>query len=367
MVRRIRYAPWLTAAVVAAVLASGCSDTGSESQTAEGTPAELSAEANSEDTQGVAGGEPAEDPVSAEDPSDDGDGDSDESDPHGDPGDDASSEEGADEERGSPLGAVMAELTAAAFPDQAFSDDPMAAIEQMKYDCMAEQGFRYAIVDWAAIDAELEAALPSMAEEDYMSLRGYGVADSLDAPEPIESSYVDPNEAIQESLSANERKLWEEHLYECWGHAQNEVLLRPQLVYLVLQDELDALQERVDADPRVAEANAQWSECMAEQGHHYADQDEIHAYLQGIADPLLDRLRASGGYEHIDAAFQADLDALQALEAEIAVADLACEKHLQQIRSEVKFEHEQRFVDENQDRLAILREELPTMTLPLVR
>ncbi len=362
MVRCIRWALWLAAAVVAVVLAAGCSDTGSESQTAEGVSAERSAEAAAEDAQAVAEGAHAEDPDSAEDQSDDGGGDSDENDPGGEAGDDNSAEEEADEQRGSPLGAFLADLRTEAFPDHDFSD-PMAAIEQMKYDCMTEQGFRYAMIDWAAKSAARAAVTPSVDEEDYMSTHGYGYADSIDAPEVFEHGYVDPNDAIRDSMSQSEFEAWESHRRDCVHHAQTEIS-RPGVIYLALEDELAALQERVDADPRIAEATAEWSACMAKRGHSFSDQDEIHAYLGGIANPLLNRLRALGGHEHIDAAFQADLDALQATEAEIAVADLACEEPLQQVRYEVKVEHEQQFLDDNQDRLALLRQEAPTMTMP---
>ena len=361
MVHRIRCVLCLTAAVVAVVLAAGCSETGSESQTVEGVSAELSAEAASENAQGGAEAEPAESSVSAEDPSGEGDGGSDESDPD-EEASDGSAEDGADEQLWSPLGAFLADLRTEAFPDHDFSD-PMAAIEQMKYDCMTEQGFRYAMIDWAAKSAARAAVTPAVDEEDYMSTHGYGYADSIDAPEVFEHGYVDPNDAIRDSMSQSEFEAWESHRRECVHHAQTEIS-RPGVIYLALEDELAALQERVDADPRIAEATAEWSACMAKRGHSFSDQDEIHAYLGGIANPLLNRLRALGGHEHIDAAFQADLDALQAIEAEIAVADLACEETLQQVRYEVKVEHEQQFLDDNQDRLALLRQEAPTMTMP---
>lgn len=53
-----------------------------------------------------------------------------------------------------------------------------------------------------------------------------------------------------------------------------------------------------------------------------------------------------------------------AIEIEIAVADLACKTPLDQTEYKVRVEHQQRFLDDNQDRLALLRYELPTMTMP---
>lgn len=244
--------------------------------------------------------------------------------------------------------------------------DPMAAIEDMKHDCMIEQGFRYAKIDWDAIDAEYVASVPSLSEEDFTPLMGYGIAASLDAPQVTESSYVDPNESIKAGLTDAELEAWEQRRVECVVRAQKEVLDRPGglLIRFVLRDELAALDERIATDPRVVEAERQWSACMAAQGHSYVDQDEIFDYLHSMSDPLLDRLRALGGPDHIDAAYRADLDSLKAVEVEIAVADLACKRPLEQTQYEAAVEHEQRFIDNNQDRLALLRAELPTMTLP---
>lgn len=271
------------------------------------------------------------------------------------------------EERVRPLSAFLAELEQDVY---AYTDypDPMATIEDMKFDCMTEQGFRYARIDWDAINAEFEAASPSLAEEDYMPTRGYGVADSLDAPEAIEidDPYVDPNNAIKEGLSAAELEAWEAQRIECVTLAQHEVLHRPGyfIIRFALRDELAALADRIAADPRLVEENRLWAECMAEQGHHYANKDEIFDYLHSISEPLLERLAALGGHDRIDAAFQADLDALMATEVEIAVADLACKRPLEQIQYEVKVEHEQQFLEDHEDRLALLRQELPTMSLP---
>ncbi len=269
-------------------------------------------------------------------------------------------------ERVYPLGAFLGELEAEMFPEQhAASSEPMVAIEEKTLECMTEQGFRYEVVDWVAINAEYDAAMPSISDAEVMETGGYGFAASLDVPEVIESSYVDPNDAIRAGLSARELEAWEWQWGECFDRA-SAWFDEPGIVHYVLWEDRQALRERIDADPRIVEAQAAWSECMAEHGHNYASQDEIGEYLDGIAGPLHDRLGELGGYEHIDAAYQAELDALLAIEVEIAIADVACSKRLDQVVYEVTVEHEQRFLDENQDRLALLREELPTVTYPPV-
>jgi len=269
------------------------------------------------------------------------------------------------EERVYPLAAFIGELRADLFPESVeFDADPMGATEAMTHDCMTAQGFRYEIVDWAAIDAEIDAAMPSLAEKDFMPTWGYGVAFSLGAPQVIEHSYVDPNDAIQDGLSDSEREAWLDQLGECYSRASAEID-RPSIVGWALENDRESLREGVYADSRVVEAGAEWSRCMTEQGHHYASEEEIFDYLDSIAGPLEERVRAQGGRDHIGAVLQADLDALKAIEVEIATADLSCKKRLEQVIYEVTVEHEQRFLDENQDRLALLREEIPTMTIPV--
>jgi len=268
------------------------------------------------------------------------------------------------EERVYPLAEFIGELTEEVFPETLQHHlDPMAALEEMTYSCMTAQGFRYEMVDWAAIDAEIDAAMPDLTDEEVMTRWGYGFAESLDAPAVIETTYVDPNDAIKAGLSPRELGAWERQWEECHGRADAE-LDRPLVITWALRDDKMALRDQISSDPRVVQALVGWSDCMAEHGHRYASRDAVFAYLDSIAGPLQDRLMALGGPGNIDAAFQADLDALLAIEIEIATADVACSKRLHQVVYEVTVEHEQRFLDDNEDRLALLSEELPTMTLP---
>lgn len=357
----------LALAVSVVLLGAACSGTDPDPQAAT-SAASASADAVAANSEGP--GSPAGSPEPSEEASSDADADAEPgapTTPENETGTDSDDGFTPYEERVYPLSAFIAELVADVYeyPDL---PDPMSALEEMKYDCMTEQGFRYAKIDWDAIDAQYEAAEPSLAEEDYMPTRGYGVADSLDTPEAIEieDPYVDPNEAIKKGLSAAELEAWEDHRMECVIEAQERAFNRPgySIAHFALRDELADIEDRIAADPRIAGARQQWSACMAEQGHSYTSKDEIFEYLHSISGPLLDRLMALGGHDHIDAAFQADLDALMAVEVEIAVADLACKQPLEQTEYEVRVEHEERFLEDHEDRLALLRQELPTMTLP---
>lgn len=344
---------WLTALTVAAASA-GCAAPGSESQAEPGISDHRIADDRDTESDDDGLRLPGKSGASATD--------DDETAAAGNgPGEDSSV---LDEQPVSPLSEFIRTLASDAFPEtQKFSPDPMAVVEDMVYDCMTAQGFRYEVVDWAAIDAEIDAALPNMAYEESLTSSGYGFAESLDAPEAFETSYVDPNEAIKAGLSEDELEAWERQWGECFDTAAAE-RDRSQVIYFALQDDMAALRERINSDPRVVAATAGWSSCMADHGHSYTSTEELLAYLDGIADPLQDRLVALGGHDNIDAAFQADLDALMSIEIEIARADVVCSRRLDQVVNEVKIEHEQRFLDENEDRLALLREELPTMTVP---
>lgn len=170
---------WLLVAALAGLLVAACS--GADSDAAPVTAQEENGEASGESASGDLS---APDSLSQTESSSSKDTDANRD---GEPsvaatGKNTDDDLAPQEERVSPLGAFLTELRSEVFGDHDFSD-PMGSIERMKHDCMTEQGFRYAEIDWAAIDAEFEATTPSLAEEDYMPTRGYGIADSLDAPD----------------------------------------------------------------------------------------------------------------------------------------------------------------------------------------
>jgi len=354
-----RKLPRLRAVVCAlAMLAAACSATGSYGEGAEPSSGDSDA-ADAGDAGGGAGADSDAESVSSSAPAsvaDDG---------AGEPADGAAN--GDDgftpyDERVYPLSEFVGELVDELFPGHD-DEHPMVVIENSTHACMTGQGFRYAMIDWLAMEAEGKAKTPLVSDEEYMTANGYGAADSLDAPEvPFEYDYVDPNIAIRDSLSEGELDAWWAREDECRTEAQNEIM-RPGLVRWALQEDRQRLREAVDADPRVAAAWGEWAACMAARGHQYASRDEIFAYLDRFAGPLRARLLEFGGPDNIDPAYQADLDDLKAIEVGIARADLECREPLEQVQYEVEVEHQQRYLDDNEDRLALLRDELPTMTL----
>lgn len=264
------------------------------------------------------------------------------------------------EERRTPLDGFLANLTTEAFPDHDYPD-PDAAVEDMIFDCMASEGFRYARVDHDAWDAGFDQSLVSVFGRDYAAAHGYGITRRL-GHETLGSSYVDPNLAIRDGLSESQLTAWDQRFYECQQPAWEKVLFPPQeaeqALLRVFEDELDALQARIETDPRIAAATAEWSACMAAEGYRYSDQREVIGYLRGLGAPLEARIESQGGLEQIDASLRADLDSLLAQEIEIALTDYRCSRPLEKVRYEVAVEHQERFLEDNQDRLALLGDEL---------
>jgi len=279
-------------------------------------------------------------------------------------GDDAPGEAGDGfvpyEQRHTPLDAFLTNLTTEAFPDHDYPD-PDAAVEDMIHDCMAAEGFRHARVDHDAWDAGFDHSLVGVIGLDYAAAHGYGITRRL-GREELASSYVNPNIAIRDSLSESQLKAWDQRFGECQRPALEMVLFPPQeaeqALLRVFEDELDALQARIETDQRVAAATAEWSACMADEGYRYSDQRKVIGHLQGLGAPLAARIETQGGLDEIDASLRADLDALLATEIEIAVTDYRCSRPLEKVRYEVTVEHEELFLEENQDRLALLRDEL---------
>lgn len=72
-------------------------------------------------------------------------------------------------------------------------------------------------------------------------------------------------------------------------------------------------------------------------------------------------MRAAGRPDRIDQELQDDIHAFRNTEIVLATADLECSKARDRVVHEVTVEHQERFLQENKDRL---RQELPTATLP---
>jgi hypothetical protein len=157
-------------------------------------------------------------------------------------------------------------------------------------------------------------------------------------------------------------------------------------------DDFEDFYMRAEADPRIVEAQSGWSACMAERGHDFATQEDMHAYFWGTEvngewvdgefglkvnelitwpESQWDEEFAEGEAgssvattvtlvtegEEVEFEYQGpeyDLEKLQPLideEIAVATADWECSQGMWDLFDEVYKEIEQQFLEENLDRL----------------
>ena len=277
--------------------------------------------------------------------------------------------------------------------------------------CMAEQGFEYIPVSYPNdfIDFEFD-------EREWAETNGFGVTTwFLQEEEQFfpEDDFVDPNQENIEAMSDSERDAYYEALYGdyeeyeptydedgneifefegfgsgCEPEAYEAVYGGQDDVYLEFGEELEALYEKVESDPRIVAIQDDWSACMADLGYTFSNQEEMYEYIftdfQARADEVLgsqfndpfagwteeeiNEFFETKSDEEIEAFFveaesatrsDVDEEALAALNEEeiaLAVADIDCRGDSQDIYQEVYAEYEADFVRQNRTRLEEIRD-----------
>lgn len=315
------------------------------------------------------------------------------------------------------------------------NEDPEAAeaeyreqenrIQESIRQCMAEAGFEYQPVlppegSFGFVDEEFD-------EGEWVRTQGFGITtwygnEEVTEPERIEE-WVDPNQEMLEAMSESESQAWNEALYGteeeqmedmvtevdpetgeeyqvsygfgagCSGKAYEAEYGEQQAtedLWMELNPEMEAMYERVQADPRIVELDEEWSACMAEAGYEYESmsqmQESIYEDFQarfdaivgpngGFADPFegwtqeeIDAFFEEKSQEEIDAFFaeaeeasraDVDMDALTALQQEeidLAVADFECRGDYYEVYQEVSEDYEAEFVEQNREILEQIRE-----------
>ncbi len=239
-----------------------------------------------------------------------------------------------------------------------------ARAENVIRDCMKEAGFDYVPVDPVAEQTDL-VGQSGLSEEDFVAQYGYGITTLYEERKQLASG---PNKDIRDSLSASDQVAYDQTLYGndvsatfavavdtgdfsglggCVKEATDEVFGGAEVVQS-LQDKLAELDARIAADPRMAEAIAEWSACMKEAGFELAEPQQVDAVL--LAD--LEEIVGSPGNENPDYDTAA-LAALQAEEVAMVTADVECEEeHITEVEDEVQVEYEAAFREENADLLS---------------
>lgn len=287
--------------------------------------------------------------------------------------------------------------------------------------CMAKQGFEYVPVQqpegsYTVYDeADREEEVRTMG---FHITTWYGNEDEMPMDEATE--WHDPNQDYVEGLSEGEREAYyealhgdpEEHMTTevdpetgeeimvgsgfgggCEGETREEQMGDPEAqdkLWEELQPAFEEMHQRVQADPRIVEANGEYSACMADRGYDIASRDElwesVHEDFQqrfdeivgpngGYADPFegwaedeIDAFFEEKSEEEIEAFFaeaeqqsKADIDeealeALQQEEIDMAVADFECGKDMEDLHMEVSQKYEKDLIAEHRDTLEEIRD-----------
>lgn len=206
--------------------------------------------------------------------------------------------------------------------------------------CMDRAGFEYVPVDVASVERAQESVRmePGLSRREYKVRWGLSVTTRFD--DPVRTIGLGPNVAIMEALAEADRDAYDLTLFGenadsdfafafdeedfsstggCTREAVAQVFTPDQLegTYVNPKDVL------VSEDPRVVEAEENWTTCMLERGYTYEDdQDAIIEDYEERLDALLDG-------DDPETLTGERLDALRALQAEeiaVALADLDCQE-----------------------------------------
>jgi hypothetical protein len=317
-----------------------------------------------------------------------------------------------------------------------FLSDPEAAEAQFAEEerarqeiiaaCMQREGFEYTPVDYSQFDTFSED-IDDWGSPEWTAEWGFGITtqrfsqaqvgpnlkgwDDSRFEEGEADAFVDPNDDYIQSLGPAEQEAYYEALYggddafptidESMSEEEQEALFEemtfePQgcegeaftedsgfSFYMEFEDELEEMEKRFEADPRVAERRQEITSCVADKGHDYTDMESLYerfeADLQEI-DPY-----AGGDFEEPDFGIseeemaqmsEAELDEffenfeftepelseddkvklgeLQTEEIELAVAVNECgggwEQEFEQL-ADIRAEYEQEFIDTYGDQL----------------
>ena len=241
-------------------------------------------------------------------------------------------------------------------------------VENLIRDCMKRQGFDYTPVDPAAQRAALVGSA-TLTEEDFEKQFGYGIT-TLYRQRRREAA-SGPNAEYRRSLPANQREAFDRALYGrnvgadfatavdtgdfadlggCTKEATDQVFGGAETLS-TLQAKLDELDARIEADPRMVDANKKWSDCMRKAGYPNLDHpDEVDTVLEDKLEDIVGPDIRFGVGAPEPAYDERALAALQREEVAMVKADLECEEeHIEEVEEPVRKEYERTFAEENAD------------------
>ena len=286
-------------------------------------------------------------------------------------------------------------------------------IQELTVECMAALGFEYQPIDHGGgviFDPFAELGV-EWGSREFAEQYGLGISTFFEQEQEMfgpgsDEEFVDPNQEYVESLSDSERDAYYEALYGespeidpslseeeidelfqdfvptgCENEARSEVYGAGFFggEQSDAMEEFNDLQtdlwERIQADPRVVEATAEWQACMGEAGHEFSDEEDMWMTISERMNEVYESQTFPGDDlspaeweamtdEEREALFSQPatfdrelLDEIQALEIDIAVANYDCGVGMQRLRFEVQRDLEAEFVEQHADLIDEVRDE----------
>lgn len=293
--------------------------------------------------------------------------------------------------------------------------------------CMQAQGFEYTPVDYSQLNT-FDQDIEDWGSDEWVAEWGFGITTQRFSQQQVgpnlkgwddtrveaeAEEFVDPNQDYIESLSQEEQEAYFEALHGDQSFFEGlddpslsdeerdalfeDLAWEPQgcegeaysqdanfSFYQDFEDELQDMEKRFEADPRVAERRQDVTSCVGDKGLDYTDMESLYErfedelqdmdpYANGdFAEPdfgISEEEMAQMSEEELDEFFsdfefvepelteedKAKLAELQAEEIELAVAVNECgggfEQEFEQL-ADIRAEYEQEFLDTHADQLA---------------
>lgn len=312
-----------------------------------------------------------------------------------------------------------------------FLTDPDAAeaqfIEQERErqeiiaECMKEQGFEYVPVDMSDVidfggDGEEE-----WGSDEWVAKWGFGITTQRYSQAQVgdnllgfDDSFMtddfdnDPNNAIVEALSPAEQEAYYEALYggddsfPAFDESLSDEEIEAQMedftfepqgcegegyeadqttrFYMDFSDDLQAMEERMQADPRVTAKQQEIADCVAEKGQSYTKMEDVYEYFDEKLQAIDSQLSYPGedlGEEDFAQMSEAEIEEmfnnppelsdeakatlaeLQTEEIELATVVNECGGGFQnefELYSEIRVEYEREFLEEHADELEVYKQ-----------
>lgn len=269
-------------------------------------------------------------------------------------------------------------------------------VEDATVACMKAAGFEYVAVPPESQGKSKFDEAFKLPPDKFAEQYGYGIS-TIDWSKAGEADDNNPNTKIRKALSPTAQKAYDKALNGQFGNGNvaiaaeegaNTPAAKPDLgcrgkaaeevfgkrdekmadfkKFDSLFKDIEALRKRIEADQRVVDATAAWSDCLADAGHSgFKKPDEPREKISTKLDELTGATKggpSKGGpavvtgppsFDKVDAAKLADL---RKEEIELAKADQTCKKQFEEPFKKAQYELEKEFVEANKTQLEQYRD-----------